>query len=90
MRFAYQIPKSMTTHGAITDRETTSCCAKCRRGTKALIGPCGYDGACMCHVRASKALEDVDGLLPLTAMKVAVRGDSGANSYMSGRTTEEQ
>jgi hypothetical protein len=25
------------------------CCARCRRGTAALLGSCGYDGVCKCH-----------------------------------------
>lgn len=31
--------------------EPTPCCAKCRRGTKAMLGPCGYELRCPrgCH-----------------------------------------
>lgn len=30
---------------------STDCCARCRRGTRAIPGPCGYDGRCPnnCH-----------------------------------------
>ena len=85
--------RSPIQHGATPDRETTTCCAKCMRGTRALLGPCGYDGACVCHtnrVRDSAGMDSADGLVGAKGMKVAVEGDSGRNSYISGRSREEQ
>ncbi len=48
---------------------TTDCCARCRRGTRAIPGPCGYDLACPngCHRPALTARTPEERLAALTA-----------------------
>lgn len=48
------------------DDPVSECCAKCRRGTKALKGPCGYDGACPRNCHQENTSTTLDALKPVS------------------------